>query len=246
MMLPVLLLAAVQGGLPTVGDTVWVERRVVAPSNVLIRPQAWDLGSVGRQLGPAVQERTGSGLVVRYPLVFWYPGRHSLRMPGPVVISREGRSDTLLASTVVVEVTSVLPAGRAREALEPRPARGPVAQSERNIRPLVILLALVVLSIAGLALRLRRRGKTTARPKGSVVRPAPERLAQWAAAGEYHAALDHWEHRLALKLRQSGGLEEMGRVQHVLEAIALAAYEPRAPDRLAELCVRAAQVEEGR
>ena len=246
MMLPVLLLAAIQAGLPTVGDTVWAERRVVAPPNVLIRPQAWDLGSVGRQLGPAVQERTGSGLVVRYPLVFWYPGRHSLRMPGPVTISREGRSDTLPASTVVVEVSSVLPAGRAREALEPRPARGPVAQGERSLRPLLILLPLMALSIARLVLRRRRRGKALPRPKGSVARPAPERLAQWAAAGEYHAALDHWEHRLALTLRQAGDLEEMGRVQQVLEAIALAAYEPRAPDRLAELCVRAAQVEQER
>jgi hypothetical protein len=245
-MIALLLVLVVQRGLPTVGDTVWVERQVVAASNVLIRPQAWDLGSVGRQLGPAVQQRSGSGLLIRYPLVFWYPGRHTLRMPGPVVISREGRSDTLLSSTVTVEVASVLPAGRAREALEPRPARAPVALAERSARPLVIALGLVFAAIAGLAVYRRRRGKPLIRPRGEVARPSPERLAAWADAGEYHAALDHWEHRLALRLRQSGGLEEMARVQRVLEGIALAAYEPRAPERLAELCVQAAQVERER
>jgi len=245
-MIPLLLVFVLQGGLPTVGDTVWVERRVVAGPNVLIRPQVWDLGSVGRQLGPAVQQRTGSALVIRYPLVFWYPGRHALRMPGPVVISREGRSDTLLSSAVTVQVGSVLPADRAREALEPRPASAPVALAERSLRPLLIALGLVLSSIAGLAVYRRRRGKSVARPNVEVARPAPDRLAQWTDAGEYHAALDHWEHRLALMLRQSGSLDEMARVQQVLEGIALAAYEPREPDRLAELCTRAAEVEQGR
>jgi hypothetical protein len=245
-MISLLIVLLLQRGLPTVGDTVWVERQVVAGSNVLIRPQAWDLGTVGRQLGPAVQQRTGSGLLIRYPLVFWYPGRHALRMPGPVVISREGRSDTLLSSTVTIEVASVLPAGRARDALEPRPARAPVALAERSVRPLVIALGLVLAGVAGLAAHRRRRGKSVARPEGQVARPAPDRLAEWADAGEYHAALDHWEHRLALKLRQSGALEEMARVQRVLDGIALAAYEPRAPQRLAELCIQAAHVEQGR
>jgi hypothetical protein len=245
-MISLLLVLVLQGGLPTVGDTVWVERQVVASSNVLLRPQAWDLGTVGRQLGPAVQRRSGSGMLIRYPLVFWYPGRHVLRMPGPVVISREGRSDTLLSSSVTIEVASVLPAGRAREALEPRPARAPVALAERSARPLVILLGLVLAVVAGLAVYRRRRGKPPARAKGDVARPGPDILAAWADAGEYHAALDHWEHRLALQLRQAGDLEEMARVQRVLEGIALAAYEPRAPERLAELCVQAAQVEQGR
>jgi hypothetical protein len=100
--------------------------------------------------------------------------------------------------------------------------------------------------VAGLAVYRRRRGKPPARAKGDVARPGPDILAAWADAGESHAALVHWEHRLALQLRQAGGLEEMARVQRVLEGIALAAYEPRAPARLAELCVQAAQVEQGR
>lgn len=245
-MIALLLVLVLPQALPTVGDTVWVERQVVATSNVLIRPQAWDLGSVGRQLGPAIQQRAGSGVRIRYPLVFWYPGRHELRMPGPVVISREGRSDTLVSSSVTIEVASVLPAGRPREALEPRPARAPVALAERSLRPLVIALGLVLAGVTGLAVYRRRRGKPVSRSRGEVARPDPERLAAWADAGEYHAALDHWEHRLALRLRQSGGLEEMARVQRVLEGIALAAYEPRAPERLAELCVQAAHVEQAR
>ena len=242
-MSPFLVLLVLQG-LPSVGDTVWVERLVSTPSDVLVRPQAWDLGSVGRQLGPADQRRSASGLVLRYPLVFWYPGRHALRMPGPVVISREGRSDTLPAAAVTVEVGSVLPPGRAREALDPRPPRAPVALSERSLRPLAIGLVLVVSGMTGLLLYRRRRGRAPVRQRGDVARPPPEQLDRWAGAGEYHAALDHWEHRLALKLRQAGGLEEMGRVQQVLEAIALAAYEPREPERLAELCRRAAAVEQ--
>ncbi|MGH7561828.1 MAG: hypothetical protein ACRENB_12510, partial [Gemmatimonadales bacterium] len=127
----VMLLAALQG-LPTVGDTVWIERVLSAPSNVLVRPQQWDMGAVGRQLGPGRLVRSGIGLRLRYPVVFWYPGRHTLTVPGPVVISRDGRSDTLTAAVAVVDVASVLPAGRQREQLDPEPARPPVPLVERT------------------------------------------------------------------------------------------------------------------
>ncbi len=240
------VLLALQAGLPTVGDTVWVERYVVAQPNVLIRPQAWDLGTTGRQLGPAEVRRSALGTVVRYPLVFWHPGRHTLRMPGPVVISREGTSDTLLASGVVVEIASVLPAGTPRERLPPRPARPTVPLGERSLRPLLIGAMLVLAAVALLALRRRRRGTAAPERKVEVARPDPAMLAEWAAAGEYHAALDQWEHRLAVRLRESGDLERMARVQQALEEIALAAYEPQASARLVELCGRAARTEDGR
>lgn len=237
-----LALALQAGGLPTVGDTVWFERVIQAPAHVLVRPQGWDLGAIGRQLGPAVARRTERGILVRYPVVFWYPGRHALTVPGPVVITPEGRSDTLPASVATIDVASVLPAGRDRAALPPRPARPPVLLRERRIRPALIFLGVTGLGIALLAVRRRRRGIAPPRPAPPVARPSTETLAAWARAGEFHAALDHWEHRLALDLREVKDLDRMAAVQKVLEAIALAAYEPMAPRHLAEICARAEQV----
>ena len=63
------------------------------------------------------------GVLVRYPLVLWYPGDQALSMPGPVLIRRDGSSDTLAATKVTLRVRSLLPAGARRTALKPEPAR---------------------------------------------------------------------------------------------------------------------------
>ncbi len=122
-MIAAALLLAAQALPPTVGDTIWLERALGQVGEALVRPQPWSLGELGRQLGPAEVRRTGLGVVVRYPVALWYPGEHRVTMPGPVLISRAGRSDTLAPSQHVVRVTSVLPCGRSREA--PAPALRP-------------------------------------------------------------------------------------------------------------------------
>ena len=39
--------------------------------------------------------QSARGTLVRYPVALWYPGDHVLTMPGPVLVRRDGSSDTL-------------------------------------------------------------------------------------------------------------------------------------------------------
>ena len=242
------LLLLLQGGTVTVGDTVWIERAVASVGSSVLRPQVWTVGSVGQQLGPAEVRVGAGGAVVRYALVLWYPGEHLLTMPGPVVVKRDGSSDTLPPSSVRVRVTSVLPAGAQRVTLPPKPARSPVSLAERSLLPLAAILLLLALLWGAVAWLWRRRG---ALPPGPPPKPAaqifhdPATLHRWAEAGEHRVALDGWGWILARRMHQSSDLEETGRIQKVLDEIADSVYSPRAPRYFAELCRRAEEAATG-
>jgi hypothetical protein len=242
------LLWLLQAGTVTVGDTVWIERAVGSVGSSVLRPQVWTVGTVGQQLGPAEVRIGAAGAVIRYALVLWYPGEHLLTMPGPVVVKRDGSSDTLPPSSVRVRVTSVLPAGAQRVTLPPKPARTPVSLAERSLLPLAaILLGMAVLWGAA-AWLWRRRGPLPSIPSS---RPTvqvfhnPETLRRWAAAGEHRVALDGWGWILARRMHQSSDLEETGRIQKVLDEIADSVYSPRGPDYFAALCRRAEEAASG-
>jgi hypothetical protein len=242
------LLWLLQAGTVTVGDTVWIERAVGSVGSSVLRPQVWTVGTVGQQLGPAEVRIGAAGAVIRYALVLWYPGEHLLTMPGPVVVKRDGSSDTLPPSSVRVRVTSVLPAGAQRVTLPPKPARTPVSLAERSLLPLAaILLGMAVLWGAA-AWLWRRRGPLPSIPSS---RPTvqvfhnPETLSRWAAAGEHRVALDGWGWILARRMHQSSDLEETGRIQKVLDEIADSVYSPRGPDYFAALCRRAEEAASG-
>jgi hypothetical protein len=129
--------------------------------------------------------------------VLWYPGDHALEIPGPILVSPEGASDTLPAVAATVRVFSVLPPGADRSSLAPRPAEPPVRQAAPSILPVVVLevLAMLVAGFAALgwAWRTRRRRAAIVPP-----RPAPLKLETsltvWAELGELRAALDGWAH----------------------------------------------------
>jgi len=238
------LLFLLQAGTVTVGDTVWIERAVPPVGSAIIRPQPWTVGAIGQQLGPAEVVHGSAGTVVRYALVLWYPGEHLLTMPGPVLVKRDGSSDTLAASSVRVRVTSVLPGGAQRTTLPPRPARNPVPLAERSLLPLALLTIVVLIACTALALFVRRRGPAPPAP------PAPPRpraqafhdpatLRQWGAAGEHRAALDGWGWILARRLAESRDLEETAKLQRVLDDIADSVFSPKGPAYFAELCRRA-------
>ena len=154
----VALLLLLQAGAVTVGDTVWIERAVPPVGTAIIRPQPWTVGAIGQQLGPAEVRHGAGGAVVRYALVLWYPGEHLLTMPGPVLVKRDGSSDTLAASSVRVRVSSVLPAGSRRTTLPPKPARTPVPLADRSVLPLAVLTLVVLLAWAGAVDFGRKRG----------------------------------------------------------------------------------------
>ena len=119
MTLALSLLLALQAGPPppTVGDTVYIERTLGDVGGAVVRPQPWASGGLGRELGAAELRREGRGAVVRYALVFWFPGDHTVTLPGPVLVRRDGRSDTLAASTSRISIASVLPSSRRRSSL---------------------------------------------------------------------------------------------------------------------------------
>lgn len=239
------LLLILQAGAVTVGDTVWIERAVPPVGSAIIRPQPWTVGAIGQQLGPAEVVHGSTGTLVRYALVLWYPGEHTLTMPGPVLVKRDGSSDTLAASSVRVRVTSVLPGGSRRTALPPRPARNPVPLAERSILPLALLTLLVLLAWIPLALFWRRRGPAPpAAPSHSGVQAfhEPATLRQWADAGEHRAALDGWGWILARRLAESRDLEETGRIQRVLDDIADSVFAPKGAAYFSALCRRAEEV----
>ena len=244
----VVLLLLLQAGAVTVGDTVWIERAVGPVGSSVLRPQVWNVGTVGQQLGPPDVRIGAGGTVVRYALVLWYPGEHLLTMPGPVVVKRDGSSDTLPPSSVRVRVTSVLPAGAQRVTLPPRPARAPVSLADRSLLPLAAILLLIVLLWGVIAWLWRRRGPLPSIPSsGPAVQKFhdPETLHRWTAAGEHRVALDGWGWILARRLAESRDLEETGRIQKVLDEIADSVFSPRGPDYFAALCRRAEEAATG-
>jgi hypothetical protein len=237
------LLLALQAQSPTVGDTVWIERLLSGTGRSIVRPQQWDLGAEGSQLGPALVSYGEGGIMVRYPVVLWYPGDRTLTMPGPVLVYPDGTSDTLAASVHRIRVLSVLPGDRPRSRVPPRPPRNPLPLASRSLLPLVLLVAGSALLVAIVAVRWRRRRKPVARAEPVLTEPSADLLARWAAAGEYRAALHHWGWRLNRRLKRSQDFQEIAALQRTLEEIGDRTFVAEPPERLAELAARAAKLE---
>lgn len=185
-MMPALLLALLQAAAPTVGDTIWIERRLPLPGGAEVRPAQWPLeGNLGL-LGRPVVRRDGGDVIVAYPVVAWSAGTHQLIVPGPILIRADGRSDTLPAEARTIEVASVLPAGAEPERIAPQPEAGIVA--ERITSPLPILFTLLVAGalFAPIAWWWLRRGPpmNAARPEFP---PVELPLDEWSEAGEHRA-----------------------------------------------------------
>ena len=242
MILPLVLLPLLQGGPTTVGDTVFVERSLGNVGGALVRPQTWQMGPVGRELGPAEVRWDERGAVVRYAVVIWYPGDHQLTIPGPVLIRRDGRSDTLSASTARVRIQSVLPGNRKRSTLEPRPAVQAVPLAAETPLYALILLGLTGLGLGLTAYRWRRRGKAPARKPPRVAAPTPELLARWVAEGEFRAALNAWGSILGRRLQATRDQGDSSELTRLLAEIEQSGYARDGSDRLALLTERAARM----
>jgi hypothetical protein len=234
-------LLLMQGTQATVGDTVYLERTLGNVGGAVVRPQQWSLGSLGLQLGPADVRQGAAGAVVRYGLVFWYPGEHTLTMPGPVLVRRDGRSDTLPASTVHVSIWSVLPPNARKSTLAPKPPSRPVPLAAETPLPALVLSGAALLGLAMAALRWRRRGRVRPRASRTTGHQTPEVLVRWAAAGEFLAALEGWN-RLLARRQASGDSSEATEAQALRADIDATVFSPRGPEYLAGLVERAARL----
>lgn len=235
-------LALLQGPMPTVGDTVFLEHALGDVGAAVVRPQPWTLGDVGQQLGPAEVRLGARGAVMRYAVVFWYPGTHALTMPGAVLVRQDGNSDTLAATPLTVRLASVLPANVRRSALMPRGATGSLPLESRSVLPALLLGGVVLLAVGILAAFWRRRGRVPAVREEAAPRVTPPMLARWAGAGEYRAALGGWAPLLARRLESSRDPAEAAELRRLLEEVAVSGFTGADPARLGELCDRAARL----
>jgi len=246
MMLAVLLLLSpLQDRLPTVGDTVWIATRVPLPTRLILRPQTWDLGELGQVLGPPDVDYHADSATVRYPVSFWHAGAHSVSVPGPIVVSPEGRSDTLSARAVVIRIASVLPQGADKSTLAPRGPAPLVSQSTRSLLPLGIGLTLVGLGAGAVAFWLRRAADRR-RAAGLAAPPVtgpdlPAILDAWARSGEIRTALDGWAHLIERELERHQEADRAA-ASPLLDAMAIAGFRrdqsPAELERLTALAKR--------
>jgi hypothetical protein len=173
---------------PTVGDTIWVSRSVAVPAGYAVRPNGWTLSGAVELLGQPSVERVGDSTRVRYPLVAWDPGPHTVVVPGPILIAPGGAEDTLPPQSLAFTVQSVLPRGVADSAIPIQPRVGVVVRGEAT--PIPLLVALVVAT--GLVFLIRwwrgRPGKVKS-PGEAVMPPAVPGYEAWHLSGEDRAVV---------------------------------------------------------
>jgi len=185
-----LALSLIQAPLPLVGDTVWLVRTIARPEGRVVRVAPWNPEGAVEALGPGILVRRGDSVEVRYPAVGWLPGAHTVEVPGPVLVSPDGATDSLPASTVTVMIGSVLPPVSQDSLPPPQPEAGLILRPIETARPVLILLLLAALLLIPVHLWWRRRGRPLEAPVPAPPSPpAPPPLEAWIAAGEPRAVL---------------------------------------------------------
>jgi len=182
------LLLLLQGPGPSVGDTIWVRRTVGVPAGHTVRAAEWEPSDPVQLLGRARVVVTGDSAEIAYPVVLWRPGRHTVDLPGPLLLGPGGTVDSLRDQRVVLEIRSVLPAAPPDSAVSPQPRAALVERRSLSLMPLAVLVLATLLLLLPIHLWWRRRGKPT-RAAAPLVRTEAldPPLARWADAGEHRA-----------------------------------------------------------
>jgi hypothetical protein len=258
------LLAAVvalQGGgwtvrppAPTVGDTVWIERVVPAPVGAVGRPRLLPGDDLVEPLRAPEVTAAAGGLVVRYTVAFFAPGRHAISMPALEVVHPDGEVELVLGDTALADVRAVL----TDTAGPPRDARAPLGRLPRRAWPVATLTGGVLALLAAWAWRRWRRGPAPPLPPAEES-PTEVPLMRWLAAGERRAVATLAMLRVRTRLESvvpeaSRGLVlaeclvvtaaarpdwSMRELTDVLTALERARFAPLAADDLTELVDRA-------
>src|SRR5205807_1596820 len=95
---------------PTVGDTVWLERQVVVPAGWRVRAGRLDPTERVEPLGEPSVRRAPGGWLVRYPIVAWTPGAHTLALPPIWELRPDGRAAFRLRVAVARAIPEARPA----------------------------------------------------------------------------------------------------------------------------------------
>jgi hypothetical protein len=181
-----------QQGQPTVGDTVTIVRRIMAPAGAVIEARAPTDSSIATLIAPPVLTREGDSVRIAYTIAVWAAGHNDVVFPGVVIVDQRGRVDTLADAHVSLDVATVLP-GKAAAAIAPHPARPWIVGTDLSLLPFVVLLPLALALVAVLRWRWRRRGPPpVAGLHVSATVPLTEaRVIAWVNAGEPRLALEH-------------------------------------------------------
>jgi len=181
-----LVLLQMQAASPTVGDTIWLERTVAAPAGAEVRAAVWEPEGPISLLGKAEVRRSGESATIAYPAVAWVAGSQSVVVPGPIIIHRDGSTDSLPSETRTIQIASVLPPGTAPDKLPVQPGAGIVAERIHSPWAVVIAVLAGCLLLAPLVWWWRRRGPVVP-VTGPSVAEAEIPLTEWTEAGELRA-----------------------------------------------------------
>ena len=180
------LFLALQGTLPSVGDTVWVGRTVRIPAGYTVRAGDWEPADPFQLLGRARVVVYGDSARIAYPLVVWRPGHHVVELPGALLLGPGGTVDSLAGERTSLEVRSVLPPGDST--VSPQPSAALIERHVVTLAPMMGLWAVTIVFLLPLHLWWRRRGRPT---RAAAPFPRPEALeaplSRWADAGEHRA-----------------------------------------------------------
>jgi hypothetical protein len=190
-----------QGGSPTVGDTVWLSRTVAVPPGYIVRAADWDPTDPIELLGRPRVVITGDSAQITYPVVVWQPGAQAIELPGPLLLGPGGTVDSLRSQQIKLEVRSVLPRTSPDSALAPQPRAAIVTLRAVSLAPLVVLWVVSLAILLPLHIWWRRRGKPAPAmaPKARIAEPP---LNRWADDGEYRAVANISAVRLRSALAQ--------------------------------------------
>ena len=180
----------------TVGDTVWLERQVVVPAGWRLRAGRLDATERVEPLGEPSLQRAPGGWLVRYPIVAWTPGAHTLALPPIWELRPDGRADSVSGGVASFFIQNVIPDSVLGP--EPRGALAPMRLARHRALPPAAALLVAGVTLA-LGLRWRRRApqEVPVPPPGSLDAEVPD--ARWLAAGEPKAVAA----RAAFRLRMA-------------------------------------------
>jgi hypothetical protein len=206
-------------GKTTVGDTTTVVYRVMVPPGALVQPRAPTDSTVATLLGSPMVTREGDSVRVAFTVTLWAPGRHTLVLPGAIVVRTDGRIDTLPDARVLIDVASVLPSDRPVATVTPKQARPWVARADRTLIPWAVAGVVLLVVAAAAIWHWRRRGPV---PAVSPLREAPrletDRVAAWIAAGEARLAVQHLEAALRDRAAAAAWVERASAVRFAPES----------------------------
>jgi len=166
---------------PTVGDTVWLERRFPLPAGWRLRPGRLGGSEAVEPLGEPIVGRSGADWIVRYPVTAWAPGPHTVTVPPVWRLGPDGQADSLAGGTAAFDLRSVIP--DSVTAPTPRPHLAPLRPVRRDPWPVLLATLGMGAALAG-ALWWRRRTRRRHAPP-ALGPPAREVAdARWLEAGE--------------------------------------------------------------